>query len=481
MTKTVVGIYSLTSPEGELRSGDERSVIVREAELAEALRARGVEVVPGGAPYPEEDRVAASSSMARRHAHTLMDFDPATVIVSTAAAPRAGDVIEGLRYLERELKGPLRLILHGDERIASVWERTAALAGAMRRHGYAFHLRIGNPLDPAFVDSLMPIIAFHAARREARSRADAAIAKLKRKKIVFFGTMLDRSDHDTFDPDLWYRVFGVSVEARSFSAVEARVFEMLYGEGGEEVVDPRVVAALRRQKPLLAAPSTFAERALQRQLTLYQATADILAEMEAGAAVLNLGGRDVSPRPSANLVAAWLSDRVAPGGDPKDALPAVPGPDPDGALTGLLIHLVAAAPVASLRVVGLEGRRQTWRADAMPPSFFDAGTEVDPVAGTLRGDISVGHVATLARLARRGSRYTLATLEATTLASRADSPFDLAFDVTADADEFLGLWPGSKASVIVGAHAAALVETAHRLGLGYDAVDLSGSHDRREV
>jgi L-fucose isomerase-like protein len=480
MTKIVVGIYSLTSPARKLDSGDDRAILLRESDLAEALRARGFEVIPGGAPYPEEDRVAASSSMARRHAHTLMDFAPASVILNLAPGPRPGDVLEALRYLERELKAPLRLVLFADVREPDWAATLAAVGGLLRRTGYAHARAAGDPRDAAFVDRVAATVRFHAARHAAAKAAAETIHRLKKQKVLLIGPTLDRTIGESFDSEQLLDVLGPSVEVRPFAEVEQRTFDLLYGDRTTEVLDPRVVAGVERMKGRLDESGRRFEKALERQLALYHGIWDVVHESESTAVALNLTSRRSIPDPTMWMSAALLASPVGPGGRPKDVIPCAPLADPHAALAQMLVHLLTGLPSGFVTLRGAHERRTQWHARALNPALLDDAYTIDPEHGRFVGGVPIDAPFTLVSLWRDRRRYVLSALEGVSAApARAADGVSVAIDTAVDAADVFAHWPGAHAVLCQGHHAAALVETAHRLDLGFDVTAIDGGRHER--
>ena len=64
--KTIVGLLTLAPASMKTASGESCRHVLLESEIGNVIREAGMHAVSGGDPYPEEDRIATSCSLARR-------------------------------------------------------------------------------------------------------------------------------------------------------------------------------------------------------------------------------------------------------------------------------------------------------------------------------------------------------------------------------------------------------------------------------
>lgn len=474
MSRPPIGILSLAPPEAELRSGVDKTILLYECDLAEALREKGYHVIPGGAPYAEEDRIATSAEMARRHAHTLMDFGPSAVVVNVTAGPRTAELLEAVRYLERELKAPLRLIIYADESRFGARAAALAAAGSLREYGFPFSLVVGSPRDVAVIDRIAAIAIFHTRAFLAQGAVHAVVQRLKRRRFVSYGPLFDRSSADSFDPELWYERYGIGFDARSFVEIEERAFRLLYGDDGDEILDQRIRAALATLRPTLTENRPSLERTLARHLAIYFAIEDDVRESEGTFAAMHLPRRAISPEPSAWIVAAWLSSDHGPAGLPKDITPAVPTAEPHSALAALVLREIAALPVGYVEIRDVVDRRIELSIPAMSRHFFVETPRLDPEAGRILGPWKTNCPTTMLTFARVGRREKCFCIETTSAVTRRDDLTIVELAMPLAAAEFSNFWPRASGVVGGGHFAAEVFEWAQRSGLDFRIVDSRG-------
>ena len=433
MTAIDVGTLSLTLPERRLDSGDDKRLGLVEAEIGNGLREAGFTVVGGGDPYPEEDRLAGESSMMRRHCHTLMDFSVASVVLNVTAGARGGDVVECLRYLERELKHPVRFTLYADTaRVPSADRFVLAASAALRRSGYDHDVVRGATGDVG--DELARRVRFHLARRNAASRTIDVIARLKRQKLLVVGPGFDRTLYETVDVDRLLQTYGVNLDAMPLADVFERQREILGdndpGDGASPPPpDSRVVAAERRHP--------FVSR---EQMATFYALLDLLREREAAAVALP--GRD----PRFTATHRFLGSPRDATGQRQEIVPAADFADVFVLLTRLMVTLGSDDVTSAVEIMRVT----------------DGHIEVDVSRGPqeLR---RLGPV-TLARLVGSRTGDALHVLEGHARVVRADGRVFVDAPV---ADDFPITWPAPTAALCADHHAAFFVELAERLGIGH--------------
>lgn len=364
--KTIVGLLTLAPATMKTVSGESCRHVLLESEIGNVIREAGMHAVSGGDPYPEEDRIATSCSLARRHVHTLMDFDPACTIIHVSLCPDAGDVLACVRYLERELKCPPRLVLFANPSVSDGATTSALDArAALMRAGYYAPLVLGGLNDKPTVKALLGEVHFQEARQQARPGIIDLVERLKRQKHVIWGGLPDRTLYDAPDPDELMRVLGCNLEAHPIEELLERV-SALSGDGSS--CDPRVQKATESGAPSIAdAAMSFAAH-------------DLMIAHEASTA-------SVTGSPDG---LAWtesiLMQSSHPGLPPRDRLPCMRDADVHLAITAWMTDHMSGPEFTTVRI-----RNDDWQLD-----FGES-----PV---MEGDVS------LSRLHRTRSGYELAAI-----------------------------------------------------------------------
>ncbi len=336
--KTVVGLLTLAPAAMKTASGESCRHVLLESELGNVLRDAGMHVVSGGDPYPEEDRIATSCSLARRHVHTLMDFDPSCTIIHLSLCPTAGDVVACVRYLERELRCPPRIVLFANPTVSDQSTTSAIDArAALTRVGYFAPLVLGTMNDDMTVKALLSEVAFQGERQSARPRIIDLVERLKRQKHVIWGGFPDRVLYDAPDPDELMRVFGCNLEARPIEELLLAA-STLHDEGSPD--DPRVQKAMESGAPSLAdAAMSFAVH-------------DLMIAHEASTASVA-----TCPEPLA-WTESILMQSSHPGLPPRDRLACMRDADVHLSLTAWITDHINGAEYTTVRL-----RDETWQLD----------------------------------------------------------------------------------------------------------------------
>jgi hypothetical protein len=349
----------------------------------------------------------------------------------------------------------------------------------LREYGIPFSFLVGSPRDAAVIERISDIARFHARAFFAQGAVHAVVQRLKRRRFVSYGPLIDRSSADSFDPELWYERYGIGFDARSFVEIEERAFRLLYGDDGDEILDQRVKAALARLLPTLIENRPSLERTLARHLAIYFAIEDDIRESEGTFAAMHLPRRAISRERSAWIVAAWLSSDHGPAGLPKDITPAVPTAEPHSALAALVLRELAAQPVGYVEIRDVVDRRIDLFFPAMPSHFYDDTPRIDPEAGRIVGLWKTSCPATLLTFARVGRREKCFCIEATSAATRRDDLGVVELLTPLSYADFSGFWPRSSAVVVGGHHAAQVFEWAQRVGVDFRIVDAGGESYER--
>ena len=459
MNPVDVGILSLVPESARLRSGGSRDSLRREEHLARFLRESGRTVIPGGAPYAEEDRLASSPALMRTHVHTLMESRVRAVILNVSEGPDAALATACVRYLERELDAPCRILLHADVAAPGAASALLDVSGALRTSGFPHTNHIGSPDDPRFRQSVIEAVAFNEARHACRGKALETAHGLKKQRLLVVGTALNERNGMAADPEALMRGFGIGVAGLEFSALRTRGTALL-GEGGQ-ALDNRVEAGIRELLPRLA-DDTDAERGLLRRAVAdCHALHDLARESGATCVALDARGRGF-----AGLATALANDVIGPDGLAKDILPTDPAGDPDNAVAQLVLVMATGEPAASATILAVDGEHvRLGGPGATLPSRSEAWTIREAEA---RGSATLDQDVTLARLTRRDGRWSLHAWEGITatggdLTVRLRGPLD-----------FLATWPAGRAAVAAGRQAAVLGDLAHQLGIGWSVTDLNG-------
>ena len=414
------------APERKLTAGGPRDAVRREQRLLALLRSSGLTAVSGGGPYPEEDRLATSSSMVRTHVHTLLDARARALVLDVTEGARGADVVEAVRYLERELKAPARFLLLADTGAdAPAAPALLQCSAALDRMGLQHEALLGSLEVEELRKDLLAELAFLMERADARPRVVEAGRRFAKEKLVVFGPGGSRSTGEWLDADSLMSAFGVGVEPLRRDLLDERMALIACAEG--VVADPRLQRALHR---LPAALRT--EEETLRDLCFFFATTDILREREATCAVFC---EDVREPPARGL--AWLADEEGPDGAAKDPLPAAAKGDFLTALSARALALLAGAPAGCATFAG---------GAATAPLVLDAST-------LPRTFSQATGPCTLVRLARDGRGFVFHVLE-TEVGERARLPVAIVRDLLG------GGWPAPAAAVAPGSHGAALAELA---------------------
>lgn len=310
MSDITVGLLTLAPAETKAASGESCRSILKEAEIANAIREKGFQVVSGGDPYPEEDRIATSCSLARRHVHTLMDFDPACTIIHLSLGPSAGDVVSCVRYLQRELRAHPRIVLYADT--------TGALdtRAALIRAGFWAPLVLGDLSQPDVVEALCEGVRFQAVRHKIVAISKELVERSKRQKHLIWGGLPERTLYDAPDPDELMRCFGFNLEARPVDELLSRAAAL--GEGKDTRVlktldcgapDPTAAAMSFAAHDLMIEHEASSSSVAGSDTQLAWAESILLADSHPG-----LSSRDRMPfirDADVHLsLTAWLMDRL---------------------------------------------------------------------------------------------------------------------------------------------------------------------------
>lgn len=442
MTGMRVGVLTLGAREsGE---GDHREPARRELALLGALRRLGHEPVSGGLPYTEEDRVARSPSMVRRHVHTLVEHGTAAVVLDVTADPGSQDVAAAVRYLQRELQGPARLVVRADaSAVPYTLPRLLQAGRVLHDLGVPADLEAGGVEAAEHLASLDRALAFCARRASAGPAAQDAGRRLCKQRVLLVGP--GTRGLAGLAPALT-ETLGVALEGLRRTRLDRRASEILGGAGAPETAtDPRLAAASR------CLEGTEPPGGWAAALATYLAATDLARELDAGALVLDeLTGLEP--------VAGWCSDATGPDRRPKDVLPLSPAGDLEVLLTQVVLHLLDGGPAGATSLLD-------------PPPEGGLLLEARSTPPSLRPGPR-GRPATLACWEAAAGRCVLHALE---LELRPDAPEGRLVAALPGGDPKLPPnWPGPRAALARGHRAAELVELACRLGTGVSACDAAG-------
>ena len=337
MTAIDVGVLTIGAEGQRIDSGASREAVFRENELLALVRDLGFSAVPGGAPFPEEERIATTSPMIRHHVHTLMDAHVACTIVNVTEGARGSEVVAGVSYLERELKRPSRLLVYadrnGNEAAVRSW---LAVRAALERQRMPYLDVFGEPRDDATRERLRVLLTHLISGARTRDAVLRAALHFKKQKLLVFGPAGSRLTHEMPDPVALARDLGVELAGESLLAVAERQ-QALAGPDGTSR-DLRVRALAEH------------DHASSEDAVRYHAILDLIREHDATAAVL-------PEVPGFEKVARWLSDDHGPDGEPKDCIPAATGGEHLLAVSQLTLSLLASDVSHTLRWIGKDSGR----------------------------------------------------------------------------------------------------------------------------
>ena len=507
-----VGVFSPNDPRPWVRAENLDLMLEHERSLIEVLKQNGLEVIRGGDGFPKEDQIAWNTELIRQQVARIARERPDVLIINQGSWTFPYDSVDAVKYFQQETGDIARVIMfsYKDTQVPGLVAGMAA-GGGLKRIGIPFSSCYGIiDQDPATQKWLMDLLRFYGRRAEAAETVKAAIQALGKKKYLALGGMSLKMPTTTADVDQWQKLFGVTYEALDQSEIVVRAAKMIEwaGEPGRSeytILDERVQAAVDYTHGQGHGAFDFSRDklpGLERfvlQMAFFYAAWDICQEYSVDFAGIKCQDELSSRYCTACMASAYLSNDVAPDGQPKPITPVACENDMDSAMTQLWLHLLSGKPAGFGDFRDVEnGVLAIVNCGQHPPYFF-GGPKEDSVAkldrveylgqeifydaggSSVRGRTPGGHTMTIARLGRENLRYQLiaTVMETVDVPPEAHNKYDFSWPIIWGKlpipDEVLiDVWPCNHLGFAYGDWTPHLTEMAHRLDIGYRIFDGSG-------
>jgi len=511
--KAKIGVFSPNDPRSWVRSRNLELILHQESVLIDALQSKGFDVIRGGEGFSKEDQIAWNTELVRSHITNIAKKSPDVLIINQTDWTFPYDSVDAVKTFMQETNDIARVVIfaYKDPKVPGL-VAGMAVGGGLKRIGVPFQLCYGViDKDPGVIEELVSILEFYKKCSEAAKNVKRAIRLLGRQKYLSLGGMSLRMSTTTCDIDQWQKLFGVSYEALDQSEMRIRALEMVRWKGKpgesdyEEIRDERIKKAIDYLYKEKHGHFDFSRSSLSSlnkfiyQLCFYYATLDLCKEYQITFAGIKCQDELSSRDCTACLATTFLSNDVAPDGNPKEIIPVACENDNDSALTQLWMYLLTGKPAGfgDFRDVA-DGILTISNCGQHPPYFFGPpgadsvkklssveymGQEGYYAAGgsSVRGRTPGGQTMTIARLGRENLRYQLVatTIETIEIPLEEHKKYSLAWPlikgkITIPERTLVNVWPCNHLGFAYGDLTPSLLEMAHRLDIGYRIFDKNG-------